>query len=198
MRYFNIIVVNTLLQTFQWVGWWDVLTEYLWPFPEINWARDIVFICLGLFLITLSTLFFGLETITDDMQEAWEKGLPTSFDWGRKLRNYCKKLLNFLGFLLAWVGCWDIFDVYSFSDTIYRDVVFLVVPLVVGFVTEEILSTESLYYIYCKIKLHQSRSETEKIQQHQHQQREKYRQQYSDSENYYDNNNAEEDNKYSV
>jgi len=149
-KYFNACLLITAIQTFQWIGWWNALTMYLWPWADLELARDGTFICVGVLLIFISNKFFSLEEIREEMLEDWRQGVPKTFSWGRKIRNFAKKVLNFAAFVTTWVGAWNIFDSYLLQQSLYRDLAYVFLPLILGLIVEEFLSTESIYYLIVK------------------------------------------------
>jgi len=42
------------------------------------------------------------------------------------------------------------FDSYMLESSVYRDIAYIVLPLLIGLIVEEFLSTESIYYIIAK------------------------------------------------
>jgi len=151
-KYFSACVLITMIQTFQWIGWWNALTMYTWPWPEWQLYRDIAYMVIGVFMIFISNRFFSLDEIREQMVEDWRYGIPKSFSWFRKLRNFAKKTLNFAAFVTTWVGAWNIFDEYILEASLFRDLAYIFFPIILGLIVEEFLSTESIYYMMAKLR----------------------------------------------
>jgi len=151
-KYFSACFIITSVQTFLWFGWWNALTMYLWPWPEYLLMRDLVYISLGILLIFVSNKYFSLDQIREEMLEDWKYGVPKTFSWGRKFRNFGKKFLNFAAFVTTWVGAWSIFDEYIYEPTLIRDSAYIILPLLMALVVEEFLSTESIFYFIAKFR----------------------------------------------
>eukprot|EP01124_Arcella_intermedia_P017263 TRINITY_DN24041_c0_g1_i1.p1 TRINITY_DN24041_c0_g1~~TRINITY_DN24041_c0_g1_i1.p1 ORF type:complete len:234 (+),score=13.70 TRINITY_DN24041_c0_g1_i1:66-767(+) len=150
-KYINSCVLVTAIQTFQWIGLWNSLTNYIWPWPELEFWRDIAYVLVGLVLIFISNHFFSLDTIREEMLLDWSEGVPSSFSWLRKFRNFTKKTLNFVAFVVTWVGAWSIFDEYILPQSLPRDLCYIFIPILTGLVLEEFLSSESIYYLMAKL-----------------------------------------------
>jgi len=151
-KYFSACVLITGIQTFQWIGWWNALTMYMWPWPDLELYRDLTYIAIGVLLIFISNKFFSFEEIREVMLQDWPEGIPKTFSWFRKLRNFSKKTLNFAAFVTTWVGAWSIFDQYIMEQSFWRDMGYVFIPILLGLIVEEFLSTESIYYMIAKSK----------------------------------------------
>jgi len=144
--FFNLIFLTTTVQLFQWLGTWNLLAYYVWPWSN-TLIRDLVYFLIGIYLIFMSTKFFNLDKSYNIMCEKWQHGIPKKFGWNRKLQSYLRKSLSFVGYLFAWVGAWDYIDTRLISETGLRDTFYVVIPIFICFIFEELLSQESLYYL---------------------------------------------------
>eukprot|EP01125_Pyxidicula_operculata_P019688 TRINITY_DN7152_c0_g1_i1.p1 TRINITY_DN7152_c0_g1~~TRINITY_DN7152_c0_g1_i1.p1 ORF type:complete len:491 (+),score=78.29 TRINITY_DN7152_c0_g1_i1:64-1536(+) len=148
--YFNTIILLTTAQLFQWVGTWNLLSSQdIWVWDE-KVARGASYNILGFTIIYLSMRFFNLDKSYVQMDNAWKKGLPSSFGWKRKFTTFLRKQFLFIGYLLVTVGTWAILDELLFASTWERDLLYVVIPTIMLFILEEVFSNESLYLIAAK------------------------------------------------
>jgi len=138
--FFNICVILMIIETAQWVGCWNMLTLW-WPWPS-DLIRDVTYIFAGIALRFASKKLLPLY----DTRRDWDS-MPVSFQWQRKAKKYAVSVLNFLSFLFAWAGLWDVFDLHLLERSFFRDSMFVLVPFTVGLLMETFLSEESLIYI---------------------------------------------------
>jgi len=145
-NYVNAILIVTVIQLFLWVGMWDLFSYYVWPYDDTSY-RDLTYCVLGSVTMYLSLVFFSTDQSYEDMEDSWHEGIPLSFGFRRKLKNYAREMLNFIGFLFVWVGAWDFIDTKIWEASIQRDILYYIIPWFFSFTLEELLSPESLYYI---------------------------------------------------
>jgi len=144
-NYFNVIVLVMIIQLFLWVGMWDLFSYYVWPYDNTSY-RDGTYCVIGLITMFLSLVFFSMEKSYEEMESTWHDGLPKSFGFRRKVKDYAREMLNFLGFLFVWVGAWDFIDTKIWDGSVLRDILYFIIPWFISLVLEEFLSTESVYY----------------------------------------------------
>lgn len=132
--------------TLQWVGWWNLLAYNIWA---DSWAvvRDTVYILIGCLLLFVAEKWIPLSSIDYEMALEWAKGVPPTFSIPRKLTNYLKSYIHQLAFLFFWVGAWTVFDEY-FTRSFIRDLCYVICPIPFVFISQEILSRESLCWLF--------------------------------------------------
>eukprot|EP01124_Arcella_intermedia_P018752 TRINITY_DN25893_c0_g1_i1.p1 TRINITY_DN25893_c0_g1~~TRINITY_DN25893_c0_g1_i1.p1 ORF type:complete len:194 (-),score=13.68 TRINITY_DN25893_c0_g1_i1:43-624(-) len=150
---FNVSVLNLVLQTIMWIGWWNFLAYWAWPWADDYYVlRDVLYIIIGITLKVIGTLWLPEEELTHLTVVEWTLGRPYSFDWKRKLRNFGVYYLHFLAFLFAWVGTWNVFDLYVYNCGYCweREIVYILAPPAVLFLVQEGLSMESMYWLFSR------------------------------------------------
>lgn len=144
----NASIIASFLITVQWVGWWNLLAYNIWA---DSWAvvRDTVYILVGCVMLFVAEKWIPLSSIETDMAEEWAHEVPKTFSIPRKLTNYLKSYIHFLAFLFFWVGAWTVFDEY-FPRTTIRDICYVLFPIPLIFISQEVLSRESLCWYFLK------------------------------------------------
>jgi len=125
----------------------------LWPWEAEHYvARDLVYIFLGVALKFGGVIWFPEEAIPGDIQSAWSQEFPP-FGWSRKLRQFFIRNLHFVAFMFTWVGSWDTFDLYLYHCGYCwrREIWYITVPMLLLFVSQEVLSKDTLYWIAVKL-----------------------------------------------
>jgi len=150
-NYFNVIIIVMIIQLFASVGMWDLFSYYVWPYNETSY-RDLTYCVVGFITMFLSLVFFSTDESQKDMEDSWHNGLPKRFGIKRKVTNYAKEMLSFLGFLFVWIGAWDFIDTKIWEGTVLRDIFYFIIPWFISFTLEELLSSESVYYMAIKFK----------------------------------------------
>jgi len=146
----NVSIVASFLISLQWVGWWNLLAYNIWP-DSFGVVRDTVYISIGILLLYIAEKYVPLGSIDEARENEWALGIPRSFSWSRKLTNYLISYLHFLAFLFFWVGAWTVFDEYV-TATSYRDYLYLILPTPVLYFSQEVMSRESLCWMFLKYK----------------------------------------------
>eukprot|EP01123_Difflugia_compressa_P002231 TRINITY_DN12934_c0_g1_i1.p1 TRINITY_DN12934_c0_g1~~TRINITY_DN12934_c0_g1_i1.p1 ORF type:complete len:259 (-),score=34.11 TRINITY_DN12934_c0_g1_i1:120-791(-) len=146
--YFHICVLILIIEAVQWVGFWNMVTLWLWPWGEKSFKYDLVFVFIGIILRFISKKFMNKHW---DVKSDWEQQPPT-FQWKKKIYKFGAGFLNFLAFLFGWAGMWDIVDVQLVSKSIVRDAIFFSVPIFVALAFELFLSEESLLFYVAYIR----------------------------------------------
>jgi len=144
------------LHTVQWVGWWNLLSY--WVFPTswndelVNMPRDFSYIVIGILLKFIGNTWFAEEELSDPVIAEWQSGIPRTFSWRRKFRSYMIGHLHFLAFLSFWAGSWNIFDYYLYYCEYcwQREIYYIVLAPVVLFFVQEGISLESLYWLFAR------------------------------------------------
>jgi len=119
--YFNVCFMLLMFETLQWVGCWNMLTIWLWPWPNTAVERDVVYVLVGVILRFISKRWLNERY---DVKKDWDPDPPINFQWKRKVKRFASGFLNFLAFLFGWVGLWDLFDVQFVERSFSRDLVF--------------------------------------------------------------------------
>jgi len=153
-NFFNVILFVTVAQLCLWVGMWDLFSYYVWPYDNTSY-RDLCYCVIGFLTMNLSIVFFSPEKSYEKMEDTWHETIPKSFGLRRKIKNYARENLNFIGFLFVWVGAWDFIDTKIYESTILREVIYFVIPWFVSFALEELFSPESIYYLVVSWKRRQ-------------------------------------------
>jgi len=154
----NTTLITVIFHTVMWIGWWNILDGWFWPWRSGEndiILRDFLYIIMGVTLKFIGVLWFPEEEITHGTVVAWQLGMPRAFSWNRKIRNFGISYLHFVAFLLTWVGMWNIFDIYIYFCNYcwQRDLVFLLLPPILLFFFQEVLSMESLYWLFTTRKM---------------------------------------------
>eukprot|EP01124_Arcella_intermedia_P012222 TRINITY_DN18559_c0_g1_i1.p1 TRINITY_DN18559_c0_g1~~TRINITY_DN18559_c0_g1_i1.p1 ORF type:complete len:204 (+),score=42.04 TRINITY_DN18559_c0_g1_i1:29-640(+) len=149
--YFNVCILLMVIESLQWIGCWNMLSHWFWPWEDKAIWRDLLYIFIGIILRFIAKRFFSKS---HDFKKEWELSPPPSFQWGRKLKKFASSFVNFLAFLFGWCGLWDLFDVQVSDSSFIRDFMFFIVPLLLGMNSEVFLSEESLYYFVARLRSH--------------------------------------------
>eukprot|EP01123_Difflugia_compressa_P014663 TRINITY_DN7895_c0_g1_i1.p1 TRINITY_DN7895_c0_g1~~TRINITY_DN7895_c0_g1_i1.p1 ORF type:complete len:201 (-),score=28.65 TRINITY_DN7895_c0_g1_i1:91-693(-) len=150
---FNQCVLLTAIQTVMWVGWWNLLAYWAWPWSDTLFVeRDTIYIIMGVCLKFVGVMWFPEESPSVESLQEWQDRLPPYFSWKRKIRSYGISLLHFVAFLFAWVGAWNMFDLYLYNCGYCweREIFYIVIPSVVLFLFQEFMSKESLIWMAAK------------------------------------------------
>jgi len=145
----NQSVFETVIQTVLWVGWWNLLAYWAWPWPETHFVlRDVLYMVLGTSLKVIGVVWFPEDDISNDILNEWQEGIP-AFGWRRKFRQFFTRYLHFLAFLFAWVGFWNVFDLYIHNCGYCweREIWYITFPLILLFISQEVLSKDTLYWL---------------------------------------------------
>eukprot|EP01124_Arcella_intermedia_P016793 TRINITY_DN23404_c0_g1_i1.p1 TRINITY_DN23404_c0_g1~~TRINITY_DN23404_c0_g1_i1.p1 ORF type:complete len:193 (-),score=30.39 TRINITY_DN23404_c0_g1_i1:24-581(-) len=142
---FILLAVQTVFS----LGVWNFLDNWAWPYWDSNGVKDILYILIGVTLKIIGEVWFPEEERTHLTIVEWTLGRPASFGLRRKAVNFGVYYLHYMGFLFAWVGFWNLFDLYVY-DCGYcweRELVYMGATPVFLFLVQEGLSMESLYWL---------------------------------------------------
>eukprot|EP01127_Copromyxa_protea_P022197 TRINITY_DN786_c0_g1_i1.p1 TRINITY_DN786_c0_g1~~TRINITY_DN786_c0_g1_i1.p1 ORF type:complete len:201 (+),score=11.14 TRINITY_DN786_c0_g1_i1:1129-1731(+) len=157
----NLTLVDIIIQTAMWVGWWNLLAYWVWPWNVNHYvARDIVYFLMGALLKFIGVVWLPEEDLPHVVAAEWKNGMPESYGWGRKLYCYSVRSLHFFAFLFMWAGAWNFFDVYLHNCGYCweREIWYITIPAILLFFTQEVLSRESLYWIFARYNGWRARS----------------------------------------
>jgi len=150
LEVFNLSFVDTILQTVIWVGWWNILAYWAWPWVEDYYLlRDLAYLFLGCSLKFVAVLYFPEEETPLRVVREWTEAVPPDFSWSRKIQSFAVWFLHFISFLFAWVGAWNIIDLYVYNCGYcwQRELFYVTFPMPVLFVLHQVLSKESIYWM---------------------------------------------------
>jgi len=142
-NYFNAVAIQAFVDTFQWVGLWNLIDTHV-SWNEDYFTKAYSYCIAGFAVLVIS---FSLQKIKDysvDMEDSWKLGVPRSFGWRRKTKNFLKYCIGFVGFMFAWVGAsnqWDVNE--ELMETYIMYAIFSTWILYLG---TEILSIDALFY----------------------------------------------------
>jgi len=114
--------------------------------------RDVLYIILGSALKLVGLVYCPEEEIIDHIRHEWHNGVPHHFGWRRKLKQFFTRQVHFLAFLFAWVGLWNVFDLYVYNCGYcwQREIFYIFVPLVLLFISQEVLTEDTMYWFLAK------------------------------------------------
>eukprot|EP01125_Pyxidicula_operculata_P010283 TRINITY_DN3389_c0_g1_i1.p1 TRINITY_DN3389_c0_g1~~TRINITY_DN3389_c0_g1_i1.p1 ORF type:complete len:200 (-),score=32.37 TRINITY_DN3389_c0_g1_i1:66-665(-) len=150
----NLSVGLIFIQTVYWVGWWNLLAYWAWPWGTTLYVeRDILYIVMGVCLKFVGVMWLPEESPSFEAANAWSEGhIPATFEWRRKFKNYLVSMVHFLAFLFVWVGAWNVFDLYLYNCGYCweRELWYITIPAVLLFIFQEFLSKESVLWMCAK------------------------------------------------
>lgn len=141
-NYFNAVILVPFFDLFQWIGLWNLI-DYHWIWTEDDFTKIVVYLVLGYVIIAIS-LFIG-RFIPSDMEDSWKLGVPRSFGWRRKTKNFLKCCVAFIGFMFVWVGASTKWDMEQEEMTTY--VMYFVISFFVMYLGTEVFSIDALFYV---------------------------------------------------
>jgi len=141
----NASIVASFLITLQWLGCWNLMTLY-WP-ERLLVVRDWIYVVIGCIMLFICEKWIPLASIDEMKSDAWEEGVPATFQWKRKFKHYMHSHIHFVAFLFFWTGSYTLLDERLWPWSLWREIAYILIPAVILFFTQEFLSRESLYWI---------------------------------------------------
>jgi len=137
------VVILPFIDTFQWVGLWNLIDIH------VSWSDDtshktLYYTCSGFVFLLVSFTISRFNDGSADMEDSWKMGIPRSFGWRRKTKNFLKYCLGFVGFMLVWVGASNKWDVDQEILDVY--IIYACLSAFILYMGTEILSIEALFY----------------------------------------------------
>jgi hypothetical protein len=141
-NYFNAVILVPFFDLFQWIGLWNLI-DYHWIWTEDDLTKIVVYLVVGYVIIAFA-LITG-RFIPSDMEDSWKLGIPRSFGWRRKTKNFLKCCFAFIGFMFVWVGASTKWDLEQEEMTTY--VMYFVISFFVMYLGTEVFSIDALFYV---------------------------------------------------
>jgi len=109
--------------------------------------NDVVFIVIGFLFYFISVKFLSMNKNYNEMAADWKDGkLPETFGFRRKTYAFGRTLINFVGYFFIITGFWNILDTSIWESTLDRDIVYAALGLLAGYIFNDLLAPESIYY----------------------------------------------------
>jgi len=158
-NYINAVILVPFFDLFQWIGLWNLI-DYHYNGIEDPFTKTIVFLAVGYAILTFSFTFDRLFG-GSDMEDSWKLGIPRSFGWRRKSKNFIRSCVAFIGFMFTWVGASNNWDSTQEDVTVY--VAYFLGATFAMYLGTEIFSIDGLFYwvTIITIKLRQMMGLTE-------------------------------------
>jgi len=142
-NYFNAVILILFFDLLQWVGLWNLLDyHYIWTDDPMT--KIMVYMAVGYIIIAFSFIL-GRVLPSSDKEDSWKLGIPSSFGFRRKTKNFIRSCVSFVGYLFFWVGAGNMWDMEQEDVTVY--VAYLVVSTVFYYLSTELLSIDALFYL---------------------------------------------------